>query len=139
MHDGIAKRKRKKERNRRNKTEDFPQINFRPQTPDTGSSENIQPDKCQKKNQTNKQQPYIRHIIFRLQKITVRKNSCEKETERTRERKGSWRGLYGEGEKRDDKKNWGDVTAEKREGHRKERRNKDVGKKTTWERQFKMS
>lgn len=37
VHNGVAKRRRIKERNRRNMTENFPQINFRPQTSDKGS------------------------------------------------------------------------------------------------------
>lgn len=79
----MPKGEEKKERNRRDTTKNFPQINFRPQTADTGSSENILQHKGRKKTMPT-------HVVFKLQKTHSKEKLPEeaRQTERARERKG---------------------------------------------------
>lgn len=118
-------------------TENFPQINFRPQTSDTGSSEDTQPDKCEKKKKNTYIQAY--HFLA-TENQDKEKLLRERETERTRERTGRQEARMGRGDDRkDEKKKWGDVMPQKRNGDRKESSNKEVGKRKTGMREFKMS
>lgn len=86
------------------RVQNFPQINFRPQTTDPGSSGNT--------SRINTKKTTTRCIIFKQQNIKI---NCWKKGERPRELESE----RVDGEEREkEKREQGDILTEKRNGHR---------------------